>query len=61
MNKKNKKRKQLEEAIGQEFMNPDREALDMTPIMSDVLLWGKQNIPAKEIDRILTNHKKIKN
>ena len=55
----NKKRKQLEEAIGKEFMEDNGEAwLTISPVMESVYYWGMRNIPAKEIDRILAYHKK---
>ena len=54
MKKMNKKRKQLEEAIGKEFMEDNGEAwLTISPVMESVYYWGMRNIPAKEIDRIL--------
>jgi hypothetical protein len=58
MKKKNIKRKQLNKAISQDFMNPETEKSDMTPVMQSVFYWGVRNIPAKEIDRILAYHKK---
>ena len=61
MKKINRKRKELEEAISQEFMEDDQEAwLCVSPIMESVYYWGMRNIPAKEIDRILAYHKKLK-
>jgi|TARA_R110002020_G_scaffold278064_2_gene493488 hypothetical protein len=57
MKKTNKKRKQLDKAISQDFMNPETEKSDMTPVMESVYFWGLRNIPEREIDRILSNNK----
>ena len=61
MKKINRKRKELEEAIGQDFMEAGAEEwFEMSALMQSVYHWGLRNIPAKEIDRILAYHKKFK-
>ena len=52
-----KLKKQLENLIGDDFMN-NCVMEDMTPIMSEIYHWGVQNITQKEMKRIIRDRKK---
>ena len=52
-----KLKKQLKELISNEIMT-DNILEDMTPIMSEMYTWGRNNISQKEIKRIIKLYKK---